>query len=337
MGIGCVRDIEMPVSQMAPRSSDFQLHDHTFAAINEIMQISGSDIHLLTVFDCVVRNNGLTAAQTELGLSQPTISNHITALEERIGVKLCQRGRRGFLLTEKGHMVHRIAKTLLNDLNQHSNHLTALKGSLVGELKIMVVDCIATDESMKLPEAIQQFTELAPSARLSISMGQPQDIMREVANGSHHIGIGAFDNRIGGLQYDDLHGEPHSLYCARHHPLFTVDDTPLDDETVQRHAWAHRGYWSQQRKKATGMNEDDRIVLSIEAQILLVLSGSYLGLLPDHAARSHVVTGRLRKLPNTTSNFICNMQMVSKTGPQPGIIEAFCRIMRAEYARKPET
>jgi len=74
------------------------------------MQISGSDIHLLCIFDSVVRNSGFSAAQVELGLSQPTISNHITALEERIGVRLCQRGRRGFLLTEKGLMVHEVAK-----------------------------------------------------------------------------------------------------------------------------------------------------------------------------------------------------------------------------------
>jgi len=104
------------------------------------MQITGSDIHLLSVFDAVVRSGGFSAAQVELGLSQPTISNHITALEQRLGVTLCQRGRRGFLVTEKGLMVHEIAKTLLDTLGTHSGHLAALKGNLVGRLKIAVLD-----------------------------------------------------------------------------------------------------------------------------------------------------------------------------------------------------
>ncbi|NOR31031.1 MAG: LysR family transcriptional regulator, partial [Sulfitobacter sp.] len=130
------------------------------------MQISGSDIHLLSVFDSVVRNNGFSAAQAELGLSQPTISNHITALEQRLGVKLCQRGRRGFLLTEKGQMVHGIAQSLIANLDEHSAQLTALKGGLIGTIRLAVVDSLATDPNLKLPEAIRAMTEMAPSVRL---------------------------------------------------------------------------------------------------------------------------------------------------------------------------
>ncbi|TJV74694.1 MAG: LysR family transcriptional regulator, partial [Mesorhizobium sp.] len=45
------------------------------------MKISGSDLHLFRVFESVVRNGGISAAQMELSLSQPTVSNHLTALE----------------------------------------------------------------------------------------------------------------------------------------------------------------------------------------------------------------------------------------------------------------
>jgi len=89
------------------------------------------------------------------------------------------------------------------------------------------------------------------------------------------------------------------------------------------HPWAHREYWSRQRKKSFKMNDMDRMVLNIEAQILLVLSGSYLGLLPDHAAQQYVAAERLRRLPEVNDDFICEMQLVSKSGPQPTIIEKF--------------
>lgn len=295
------------------------------------MRISGSDIHLLAVFDSVVRNNGFSAAQAELGLSQPTISNHITTLEERIGVKLCQRGRRGFMLTEKGQMVHQVAKSLLETLEEQSDHLTALKGSLIGELKVAIVDCVATDENLKLPEAIQEFSKIAPAVKLRLFVDQPQNILSGIAGGAFHMGVGSFDNRINGLRYENLYSESHSLYCAKAHPLYSTPDSKIKPYRFYEYPWAHRGYWSRQRKKNVKMNDNDRVVLDIEAQFILVLSGSYLGLLPDHAAKQYVDAGRLRSLPKTAEDFSCEMQMVCKTGAQPKIIEKFRQTLQAQY------
>ncbi|WP_377150710.1 LysR family transcriptional regulator [Roseovarius aestuarii] len=311
---------------------NYTLQFDTFVVFNAFMRISGSDIHLLSVFDSVVRNNGFSAAQAELGLSQPTISNHITALEERIGVKLCQRGRRGFLLTEKGQMVHEVAKQLMDTLSEQSDHLTALKGSLVGELKLATVDCIASDENLKLPDAIRIFSNTASAARLRLFVEPPQSILSGIAGGAFHLGFGSFDNRIQGLRYETLYTESHSLYCAKDHPLFGLPSSKLKQDMCYAYPWAHRGYWSRQRKKSIKMHDLDRVVLNIEAQILLVLSGSYLGLLPDHAAQQYVAAERLRRLPETEDDFACEMQLVSKSGPQPKIIDKFREILKAEYA-----
>lgn len=295
------------------------------------MQLSGSDIHLLSVFDSVVRNRGFSAAQVELGLSQPTISNHITALEERIGVRLCERGRRGFLLTEKGVMVHEVAKQLLQNLSENSDQLTALKGAMVGELKVAVVDTIASDTNLKLPDAIRTFSEIAPAVRLKLFVEHPQSILSGVAGGDFNLGIGSFDNKIHGLKYEPLYTETHSLFCSKMHPLFKLPASEIRQEVFYRHPWAHREYWNQQRKKSFKKNDMDRTVLNIEAQILLVLSGSYLGLLPNHAAQQYVSAERLRRLPECDENFTCEMQMIRKSGPQPKIIEKFHEVLKNEY------
>ena len=38
------------------------------------MQLAGTDLRVLRVFDAVVRHGGFAAAQAELNVSQPTIS-----------------------------------------------------------------------------------------------------------------------------------------------------------------------------------------------------------------------------------------------------------------------
>jgi len=295
------------------------------------MRISGSDIHLLSIFGSVVRNGGFSAAQAELGLSQPTISNHITALEDRLGVKLCQRGRRGFLLTEKGHTVYEIGKNLADTINYHSNKLSELKGHLVGSLRVGAVDCLATDLAMKLPECIKTFVADAPAVSLELSQERPQDILSKVLDGGLHIGFGSFDNIIFGLEYEDLYAESHAIYCGVHHPLFTVADSDVNAEIVEKSAKIYRKYWSRQRLQALQIKDIDRSVDEIESQLLLVLSGQYVALLPEHLCRSYVAEDRLRRLLPDQEPYVCLMQMVTKSGQRPMVIETFCRILREAH------
>ncbi len=287
------------------------------------MKISGADLHLLSVFDSVVRNGGFSAAQAELGLSQPTISNHITALETRLGVILCQRGRRGFQLTEKGLQVHEVAVDLLRRIDQHSMSLTALKGSLVGQLKIAVVDCVASDPAFRLPEVVHKITEEAPGIRIEIEVEKPGAILRRLAEGDIHAGIGSFDNKIKGLSYTNLYEESHSVYCGKAHPLFSTPDEGITQLEMDKCNWVHRGYWSRERKKSQQVIEADRIVDQIEAQLMFILSGSYIGLLPDHAVSPYLLADRLRKLPPHEDNFDCTMQLVYRSGAHPKTFQVF--------------
>ncbi|RKF17088.1 LysR family transcriptional regulator [Roseovarius spongiae] len=295
------------------------------------MKLTGSDIHMLSVFASVVRNAGFSAAQVELGLSQPTISNHITALEERLGVKLCQRGRRGFLLTEKGRMVHEIAEALLGTLDTHSVHLAELRGNLVGRLRIAVVDALNTDPRFRLPAAIRAFSEAAPAVRIELEVARPQDILNGILDGSYHVGVGSFDNIINGLKVDNLYSERHALYCAPEHPCFADGGAGLGEAQLRRMPWVHRGYWSQQRQKSFGPSDADRFVNQIDAQLTMVLSGRYLGLLPEHMAAEFVARGRLRRMAWTGADFSCVIQCVRRAGPPPKVIDRFTEILCAQY------
>ncbi len=62
------------------------------------IRFAPTDLRLLRVFQAGVRNEGFASAQDELGISPGTISNHIAQLEGRFGIRLCERGRKGFSL-----------------------------------------------------------------------------------------------------------------------------------------------------------------------------------------------------------------------------------------------
>ena len=68
---------------------------------NLVGNVHDNDLRLLRVFQSVVRNGGFAASQDALGLTLATISNHMSALESRVGVRLCHRGEAALDLPKK--------------------------------------------------------------------------------------------------------------------------------------------------------------------------------------------------------------------------------------------
>ena len=76
------------------------------------------NIRQLQVFEAVARLESYSRAQQELGISVSAISNAMSQLEGQLGFTLCQRGRGGFSLTEKGQQFLQQAIRVLSELNE---------------------------------------------------------------------------------------------------------------------------------------------------------------------------------------------------------------------------
>ena len=99
-----------------------------------------ADLHLLAVFTTVAECGGFAAAQVALNVSQSTVSRQIGDLEKRPGMRLCQRGRSGFRLTDKGRIVYEACQHLSTALESFRTTVGALRGELVGDLSIAAID-----------------------------------------------------------------------------------------------------------------------------------------------------------------------------------------------------
>ena len=73
-------------------------------------QIGDADLRLLRVFKAVADCGGMAAAERELGIAMSTISRHVKDLEQRLGLRLCRRGRAGFALTPEGEQLYAAAE-----------------------------------------------------------------------------------------------------------------------------------------------------------------------------------------------------------------------------------
>src|ERR1700733_13531993 len=123
---------------------------------------SNSDLTSLTVFRAVAEHRGFLGAQVALGLRQSAVSFHMKALEQRIGFRLCRRGRSGFELTDRGAIVYEQSKVLFLGLGAFENTVAGLKNRLTGTLRLGLVDNTGTDPDMPIHPIIPSLHRRAP-------------------------------------------------------------------------------------------------------------------------------------------------------------------------------
>lgn len=270
------------------------------------------DIKLLRIFVAVVRQQGFAAAQQTLNLSTSAISTYMSQLETTLGFTLCHRGRGGFRLTAKGESLYQESLRLLAELESFDRYAAALKGELSGTLSLGIIDSTVSDPALPLAAVLGAYSAENPGVHLRLSVMGPHELQLAVQENRLDVAIGAFYTRMSGLIYQPLYREQHWLYCSDRHPLFGERRIPADLITQQR--MVGRGYWSQSELARHGFKDSAATVESMEAQLILVLSGAYIGYLPEHYAQTWADHGRLKVLLPATFGYQAPFTLLTRRG-----------------------
>lgn len=262
--------------------------------------LSDIDLRLLRVFQSVVRNNGFSAAQDDLGLTQATISNHMNQLENRLGMRLCERGRGGFFLTDNGKLIYEAALNLFSSIDSFRSMVGSARGELLGELQFGTVDALDTSQQLNLPATLKSFSDLAPLVTIQTDIASPQSLIQGLLDERYHVVLGPVIRRPSSVRSWRLISEEQSLYCGAGHQLFHVSDDALSIARLKDHAFAGRTYTREQDLPISF--KLGALSSHMESTALLILSGNFIGYLPTHYAAHWEEAGQMRRLlPRETS------------------------------------
>ncbi len=280
-------------------------------------QLSDIDLRLLRVFRAVVDCGGMAAAELELNIGTSTVSRHIKDLETRLGLTLCRRGRAGFALTPEGEKIYQQTTQLLAATDAFRSSVDEIHQRMGGALHVAVFDKTASNPSSRIARAIALFADQAPDVSLNLHVATLTAIERGVLDGQFQIGIIPGHRNSDLLEYTPLFDETMLLYCAATHPLFAADTQALAWSDLRAHQFAGLGYHSpnmeiSQRERlprgATGFDQ--------ESIATLILSGKFLGFLPDHYAESFVRAGQMRAIQPELFHYDCAFLAISRRSPQ---------------------
>ncbi len=281
------------------------------------INVSQVDVRLLHVFSTVVECGGFTPAQVAMNVSQSTISSHMAALEARLDMRLCERGRAGFRITQNGNHVYEAAQRLFRSIDSFRSEVDALRGRLTGELHIGTVDSVVTNPEFALSDAIARFKMRHGDVQISLHIAAPAEIERAVVEGRHHIGIGGYTKQISAIEYTPLLPESQRLYCSSRHPLFETPAGAIEVSDLARHKFIKRPYVPDGNIPSAEILNAAAYAENMEAIAILILSGGFIGFLPEHYAARWVSSGEMKTILPERMHYESGIELIlRKTVPQ---------------------
>ncbi|OXY80858.1 LysR family transcriptional regulator [Oceanimonas doudoroffii] len=286
----------------------------------QLSQVTDFDLRLLRLFKVVAESGSFSAAESALGITRSAVSLQMSDLEKRLGMRLCQRGRAGFALTDEGREVLRAGEVLLTAVENFRGEVNQINNQLRGELNIGIVNNLVTQPHMSITRALKALRERSDEIRINISMSTPGEIERGLFDGRLHVGAIPLNTPLSGLDYSLLYEEHASLYCSHEHPFFH-EEHGLDDERLGAVDAVVPSYrMTEQAIELHRMLHCTATASDREGIAFLILTGSYIGYLPDHYAAKWVAKGQMKALCPERLFFDSRLAIVTRKGRRPNLL-----------------
>ena len=267
------------------------------------MKLSDIDLRLLRVFQAVAEAGGFAKAQGTLGISQPAISAQIAKLEDRLALRLADRGPQGFSLTPEGEHVLVETNRLLANVDASAERLREIGKAPAKRIRFGVVDCMVTDPNNPLVDHIRKLKQTHAGLKIQIGIFDYLDCLTELRAEQLDIAIvGIAGNEVipPDLEAIPLYQEISGLYCTPDHACVGIKDphalkAALAKAEISAHSFVFNPIDQDLDPKlldqSKGVAQD-----TIELSTYLALSGSHVSLIPNHYAKQWVEAGQLVQL-----------------------------------------
>ncbi|MGB3727056.1 MAG: LysR family transcriptional regulator [Glaciecola sp.] len=253
-------------------------------------RLQESDIKLLRVFYAVASCNGFTAAEPVLRMQRPNISAAIKKLEERLDLVLCHRGRGGFQMTKEGEVVFQETKRIFNAFDNFVFNLKSLHDDYSGHITIVLMSGLATSIQLAVSKAVKSTMKKFDDIHVNIQTRLYNEVEHVALSGECHLVLSTYDM----VKPESVMFHPVGvkckgrLYCAPTHPLAKYRDVDALPESANIENFPAIGISG--LSSSNYIDIDKRLSIqtfsdSFDVCMAAIMTGEYVGLLPDYIAK----------------------------------------------------
>nr|WP_155038536.1 MULTISPECIES: LysR family transcriptional regulator [Paracoccus] len=283
------------------------------------------------MFMVLAREEHFGRAAEALGITQPTLSSAIKALEEQLGVQLVRRGSRFQGLTPEGERVLDWARRIVGDARAMQAEMEASRKGVSGLLRIGVIPTAMP----RIAELTGPFLRRHPNARVSILSRSSDEIREQIEALELDAGVTYLDSEpLGRVQSLPIYRETYCLVArgedlgpvgwaeAARLPLCLLTPDMQNRRIVTRHLLA-AGAEAMPRVESTSM-------LAILSH---VATGDWAAILPRGVARGLPLPYGVTARDLTGEGHMVGL-ITARREPHPPLVEALLKsagLIEASY------
>lgn len=218
-------------------------------------------------------------------VSQPSLSASVAKLEQELGVRIFERGKRGAGLTPAGEEVVAQARKALEEAARVKAVAQQGRNPLKGVLRLGVIHTIAP---YVLPELVAALSKAAPQMPLDIEENTTASLDRMLRAGELDAVLLALPYEAPGIEVQALYDEPFKVAVPRGHPLarrksIAVEELDTDELLLLPSGHCLRDQVLEACREFSRPPPPGRQGNSLETLRSMVASGAGITVLPETA------------------------------------------------------
>lgn len=259
------------------------------------------DWNLLRTFVVIAEVKSITRAAERLNLKQPSVSNALRRLEDRVGRRLVERDATRFELTEVGRLLYEQSVEVFGTISQLPLLMRGISDDVTGHVMIATASHVV---SPLFDQALSEFHRNYPRASITISVAASTEVAKQVRERRASFGICLVSQRDPALEYAMVYREFFGFFCGPQHRLYGQTGLTLADLRGEPSVSFQTDHISDALRAVALLRSEARLSAdvvgvssSLEEVRRMIVAGLGIGPLPLHVARRDVADGTLWRLP----------------------------------------
>jgi DNA-binding transcriptional LysR family regulator len=287
----------------------------------------------LKIFCDVVYRRSFSRAAEDNGISQSGVSQVVTQLEHRVGVKLIDRSKRPFALTPEGEVYYEGCRKIVDRYFALEEEVRSLHGEVAGRVRVAAIYSVGLHHMNRY---VQEYMTQYPKANVRLEYLHPHRVYDAVENDQADIGLVSYPKSSRTIKAIQWREEPMVLACAPTHRFAGRELVALDelngepvvgfdsDLTIRREI----------DRALAGRNTEARVVMefdNIETIKRAVEIGAGVAFLPEPTVAREVAAGTLVAVPLSTGELVRPLGILHRRGKELGVtVRRFIELLRAD-------
>jgi LysR family hydrogen peroxide-inducible transcriptional activator len=181
-------------------------------------------LHQLKYFVSIVDTGSVTKAAERCFISQPSISQQLSKLEDSIGKKLFSRVKGRLILTDAGQVMYEQAQKILTDVEEAKHRVSDVDETSGGQVAVGILPTLAP---FILPSVLLALSKKYPEAMVTVREEVSEAIVAAAGRGELDILIEVLPFDQTHLDVEPLFSDKFFVAVHRDSPLAKLDVIPI--------------------------------------------------------------------------------------------------------------